>query len=86
MSDEATKSMLGVYTGAGFVPAHEWKLAWEEVQRLEADNARLRALIKENETHCCGECGWCRADVSPYRPDDRHKADCPAFTPEGIVR
>ncbi len=61
-----------------------------EMDRLKADNARLRALLAQ--THCDseGECFFCRAlwVVSPDRPlaAGKHKTDCPAFTPEGVVK
>ncbi len=68
----------------------------DEVERLRADNARLRALIADKEyTHCGGEteegegysesygaCPWCGKDGhGPDRNDD-----CPAFSAPGVVR
>ena len=66
-----------------------------EVDALKADNARLRALIKDKEyAHVGGEydegdgyraqydeCPWCGGDAVK-----RHADDCPAFTPEGEVK
>lgn len=52
----------------------------EEFKRLQADNARLKALIKEAErTPYEHACPWCWAETE-------HAHDCPAFTPEGEVK
>ena len=73
-----------------------------DLRRLEAalkDNTRLRALIKQVEAHAVdgedasqstGVCPWCgswRMDVgvASFQPR-QHADDCPAFTPEGVVR
>ena len=67
----------------------------DELRQLKADNARLRALIKDKEyAHVGGEydegdgyraqydeCPWCGGDAVK-----RHADDCPAFTPEGEVK
>ena len=59
---------------------------------LRADNARLRALVKDAERNIESECSWCGADrsrternndASAYEP---HAAHCPAFTPDGVVK
>ena len=53
---------------------------------LEADNARLRALVKAQEfgsKHEAGPfCPWCSAGGDGGHTHD----DCPAFTPSGDVR
>ena len=59
----------------------------DEVEALQADNARLRAVIKEAEKSgdrpgAYPMCPWCQSEPGDK---DRH-ADCPAFTPEGEVR
>lgn len=59
----------------------------DEVEALQADNARLRAVIKEAEKSgdrpgAYPTCPWCQSEPGDK---DRH-ADCPAFTPEGEVR
>ncbi len=68
---------------------------------LEADNARLRALVAalkppaDGRGMWLGRCPWCHAAWSPtpgYRTfaegneNEPHGADCPAFTPDGEVR
>jgi len=64
----------------------QWALAQLEVDRgmiafLEADNARLRALIKMAERKSDGvsgyDCPWC---------NEGHLEGCSAFTPDGDVR
>lgn len=64
-----------------------------EIERLEQDNARLRALIKEAEWNGiggergmeCNVCPWCDEDAfTKHRHDDTYQ--CPAFTPEGEVK
>lgn len=56
---------------------------------VEADNARLRALVKTAERNGpsgvnCNQCPWCPADTT--RDDRRHYDYCQAFTPEGEVK
>ena len=58
----------------------------DELRQLKADNARLRALVKEAEWSdgcICHHCG-----TNTYRDEQPgiHDADCPAFTPEGEVK
>lgn len=69
----------------GFLAADE---ANDLVVKLEADNARLRALVKDSEwrDNGCGgfECAHCEAGF--YEVMAQHKPDCPAFTPDGVVR
>ncbi len=56
-----------------------------EVERLQADNARLRGLIKDAEradgyqSYHGVTCPWCK-------DEERHLRDCPAFTPDGVVK
>lgn len=66
-----------------------------EVESLRADNARLRALIKDTETgSACSDgdfCPWCWAPCGEYPAKEPHgshpkRPRCPAFTPEGEVR
>lgn len=54
----------------------------EELKRLEADNARLRALIKASLDDV-DWCPWCKRDATP---EIEHTRDCPTFTPSGEVR
>ena len=51
-------------------------------ENLKADNARLRALVKAGErgTNAYPVCPWCEWDGGG------HRADCAAFTPEGVVK
>ncbi len=73
----------------------------DEVTRLDADNARLRGLMRRAEhveCRCMSSqetgCPWCskggfyfdRNATPPKRFGDGHDADCPAFTPDGEVR
>ncbi len=55
-----------------------------KIKLLEADNARLRALLKETEFayNYAEVCTWCLADVSNRKHDD----DCEAFNPDGSVK
>ena len=61
---------------------------------LEADNARLRALIKQAEygdhTHYEDSCPWCGCVAIGHRwtklDEPPHSDDCPAFTPTGEVK
>ncbi len=77
----------------------EWRLLYEgcnlalieAIERehaLQADNARLRGLIKRVETSgnlkSSGECPWCEEFVPNYQQG--HAADCAAFTPDGSVK
>lgn len=67
-----------------------------ENERLWADNARLRALVKSAEwggCHCRMDvepsgCPWCIGDTYGLvdLPKNTHAPDCPAFTAEGVVR
>ncbi len=54
----------------------------ETLRRAEADNARLRALVKYAE-HCRGYDGVC-----PWGECSApgHRDGCPAFTPDGTVK
>lgn len=62
-----------------------------EIRKQRADNARLRALVKAAERNGSGQrCPWCNVweDEKHYmvpggNPD---YPDCPAFTPDGVVR
>ncbi len=55
----------------------------EERDEARADNARLRALVRQAEwwTGDAECCGWCGAYYHSIHADD-----CPAFTPDGTVR
>ena len=59
---------------------------------LKADNARLRALVKESEWHAGDREGWCQFcgslpdGADGMASDDRHSPDCRAFTPGGVVK
>lgn len=61
-----------------------------EHARLEADNERLRKLMKDAEFPAAGNgnhmCPYCNAYFYEMLPGALHAVDCPAFTPEGIVR
>ncbi len=65
-----------------------WKTYADQV---DADNARMRALVKDAEwsgaTGREGDpaCPWCSAEPKPIE-DGLHAADCPAFTPSGEVK
>lgn len=53
--------------------------------RLEQDNARLRALIRDAEQDGVGLlCPWCQ--FARRHGEHGHKPDCLAFTPTGEVR
>ena len=62
-------------------------------ENLKADNARLRALVKDSEWHAGDREGWCQfcgsmddgADGMALK-EDLHSPRCPAFTPEGVVK
>lgn len=73
----------------------------DAVVELEADNARLRALVEALKPPASGRgmwlgrCPWCHAAWSPtpgYRTyeegneNEPHAGDCPAFTPDGTVK
>ena len=64
----------------------------DEVEALQADNARLRALVKESEWHAGDREGWCQFcgslpdGADGMASDDRHSPDCRAFTPDGVVK
>ena len=52
-----------------------------------ADNARHRALIKAQEFGNHEETASGRGDFCPWcNEEDGHRADCPAFTPDGEVK
>lgn len=55
----------------------------EVVKMILADNARLRALIKEAEwPDYPDKCPWCFGGCG----SGTHSSDCEAFTPSGKVR
>ena len=64
----------------------------DEFKTLEADNARLRALIKGAEwgdgTQGGRWCPWCQSkeERGHYAKTQDCATDCPAFTPEGAVK
>lgn len=47
----------------------------DRIEDLEADNARLRALLVD------ARCNWCGVDLL-----DTHSETCSAFTPDGRVK
>jgi hypothetical protein len=63
------------------------------LKQLEADNARLRGLIKDKEWSGTMVQQWTGDRYRLYgtcihcnkTPLDSHSPDCPAFTPEGEV-
>ena len=68
-------------------------IPYKAVKAQAADNARLRALIKEAEWRggdVDGDisCPWCGESRDNYagHPGGKHTNDCPAFTPEGQVK
>lgn len=77
---------------------YKWRDAViNHVEALEADNARLRALVAKAQTsegrgHVDESgCPWCNGEGWwKTRGGDRlggpHDADCPAFTPDGTVK
>ena len=57
-------------------------------QAAHADNARLRALIKDRQWSAGydgTDCPWCDG-TSDVAGAPRHNATCTAFTPDGVVR
>lgn len=54
----------------------------DEVAALQADNARLRALVKSAEkgTAAFTMCPWCEMEGGG------HFESCPAFTADGVVK
>lgn len=53
-------------------------------ERYAAEVLRLRALVKRVEMQGVGDaCPWCRG--ATWDPKGQH-VDCPAFTPEGVVK
>jgi hypothetical protein len=89
-------------TGVDRLAAEIERLESQERDGLRADNARLRALIKQAEDGGYASisllkvCTWCRAyrnngddhfkHVERGTKDEPHRSDCPAFTPEGEVK
>ena len=69
-----------------------------ESAALRADNARLRALVAKGqntrgvghveESACtwCDSPGWYSERPGAPRFGKPHEPDCPAFTPEGVVK
>lgn len=57
----------------------------EAVRRERAEVARLRALVKDAE-RVDGYCPWCGCHPNYSGVDIDHADDCPAFTPEGVVK
>ena len=63
---------------------------WDDVPKLLADNARLRALVKQAEWRYEDDalirvCNWCPGwDRTPG--ELKHETYCPAFTVEGNVK
>lgn len=62
-----------------------------EMARVQRDNERLRALVKQAETARDGECAWCGAERHVRVGKEPHgsayaRRPCPAFTPDGEVR
>ncbi len=60
-----------------------------KARRLEADNERLRSLVKAAEWsdgYICHHCAGKTSNCHPKSENGRHTPDCPAFTPEGEVR
>lgn len=88
------EALLAPYNGKGSVPAHELVAQVKEVGRLYAENERLRALVKAGERAMGnwatdGFCPWCgatRSTMSEPKWSEPHASDCPAFTPEGVVK
>lgn len=53
-----------------------------EIVRLKTEVARLKGLIKDTSNDRGSVvCQWCNGDGH-----GRHRANCPAFTPDGVVR
>lgn len=71
-----------------FEPQDVWAVFYEpRIAALEADNARLRALLKEVETvYYYDESTGCPFCSPGYKNITKHHSECPAFTPEGEVR
>lgn len=74
------------------LPGHHAELI-AEIRKQRADNARLRALVKDSEwyagdrEHWCQWCGDAYGDAAHVvRPKDGHAPTCPAFTPDGVVK
>lgn len=67
----------------------------EQLKNALADNERLKGLIKKVEWDGCGcgseaeptRCPWCLESEESYadRPGETHR-NCPAFTPDGVVK
>lgn len=78
----ATESKEGQPTLSVNVTYERLSAMNDAIEATLADNARLRALVKAGErgTHVYPICPWCEWDGGG------HRADCPAFTPEGLVK
>jgi len=59
-----------------------------EIDRINTDNARLRALVKAGEwgdrLGSAEDCPWC--SVNQRSRHGEHYDHCPAFTPNGEVK
>lgn len=59
--------------------AEHFRKMYADNARINADNERLRGLVKQAEYGDDGYiCPWCKAG--------KHTPTCPAFTPDGDVR
>jgi hypothetical protein len=75
----------------GFLNAED---ANDLVVKLEAENDRLRAQLRQTETIRDGECCWCGAERSSKpgltkwanEPHGYKGEPCPVFTPDGVLR
>ena len=86
-------SWIGYKRGMSFFSDNQFEAigaANRELDRLKADNARLRELIADTcdrngtlRPYGIEMCPWCRTDEASggYHPDG-----CPAFTTKGEVR
>ena len=86
MNDDLVKKALHSFeAGPQFAPMNDFRLMCEEVTRLralvkEAEYARGKIVPNYEDTDMECSCPWCDSAGLP------HKADCRAFTPEGVVR
>lgn len=81
-----------VMTDAGMYPPNQADAAFiaearSDVPWLLAEVDRLKSLLSSCVLRSnVGFCVFCRAFFRGVDPPQKHMDDCPAFTPEGVVR
>ncbi len=66
---------------------HELFVPESSLKKSQADNERLRTIIKEAEHKGVGTCcPWCGAHWLPQPDGGDHSLHCRAFTTDGVVK